>query len=250
MKHVRLACAITLLSAAAVTGTEAPYFGKWKVNAVTGAGINSIEKLPSGYYRFEADGFTYKFKLDGNEYPMPDGGTTSWKAVDDQTWEITNRANGKVTAMFKLTVSGDELTSSVTVPQEDGKSITTTGTFKRISGGPGVPGRWKPTKVDASEVWLSLTPDGTDGLKMGAPNSLCVAKFDGKPYPMSGPGDAPKQTMAFRKRGPSSFEALTYIDGKLFFTDVYSVSVDGKVLTDIGTPAATKKPSKTIFDRQ
>ena len=92
--------------------------------------------------------------------------------------------------------------------------------------------------------------DGADGLKLVQPNSLCVAKFDGKPYPMTGATDGSKSTMSFRKTGAASFEAVTYIDGKLYFKDVYKVSADGKVLTDIGTPEATKKADTIILVRQ
>lgn len=252
MKILTLACTVTLLSAAALAAADAPYFGKWKVNSAKSqfTGMASIEKLPSGDYHFDQDGFAYNFKPDGNQYPEPDGGTASWKMVDENNWEVILRANGMVTATVKLTASANTLTSSTSIPQADGKTLTQSGTAKRISGGPGVLGKWRATKAAADDLWLEVTPDGSDGLKLAQPNSLCVAKFDGKPYPMSGPGDPPKQTMSFRKRGPSSFEALTYIDGKLFFTDVFSVSADGKVLTDLGTPASTKRPSKVIFDRQ
>jgi hypothetical protein len=252
MKHVRLACLLIFVSAAIANAADAPYFGKWKVNSAKSE-VNdtaTIEKLPSGEYRFEDQGFTYKFQLDGKEYPMPDGGTTSWKAINDTTWEATNRANGKVSAKFKITLSGDTITSAATIPQADGKELAQSATLKRVSGGPGFLGKWKAVKFDADSFWLELTPDEPDGLKLAAPNSLCVAKFDGKPYHMSGPTDPPKQTMAFRKKGAAGFEAITYLDGKIYFTDVYTVSADGKVLTDIGTAAATKKPVKSIFDRE
>jgi hypothetical protein len=252
MRHARVVCVLTLALAGIAAAADAPYFGKWKVNSAKTqvTGMAAIEKQPSGDYRFDQDGFIYNFKPDGKEYPMPDGGAASWKMVDDNNWEVTMRANGKVTATVKLTASGDTLTSAVTIPQADGKTLTESGTSKRISGGPGVLGKWRATKTDADDIWLEVTPEGADGLRMAQPNSLCVAQFDGKPFPMSGPGDPPKQTMAFRRKGPASFEALTYVDGKLFFTDVFSVSADGKVLTDIGTPVATKKPAKVIFDRQ
>jgi len=252
MKNVRLATLLTLVAVATAVATDAPYFGKWKVNSSKSQvdQVVTIEKQPSGDFRFENSGFAYTFQLDGKEYPMPDGGTTSWKAVSDDTWEVTNRANGKVSQRGRLTLKGDTIAFVATVPQADGKDITQTDTLKRLSGGPGFVGKWKPTKQDVGEFWIELTPDGADGLKLAAPNSLCVAKFDGKPYPMSGSGDGSKQTMSFRKTGPASFEAITYLDGKIYFKDVYSVSADGKVLTDTSTPVATKKSVKTILDRQ
>ncbi len=243
---------LSLVAVSTAVAADAPYFGKWKVNS-SKSEVNqfiTIEKQPSGDFRFDSSGFIYTFQLDGKEYPAPDGSTVLFKAVSDSVWDVTSHANGKVSGRAKLTLNGDTMSVTSTIPQANGKEIAQSETFKRVAGGPGFVGKWKPTKLDAGDFWIELTPDGADGLKMAAPNSLCVAKFDGKPYPMSGSGDGAKQTMSFRKTGPASFRAVTYLDGKVFFTDVYSVSADGKVLTDTGTPAATKKPVKTILDRE
>jgi hypothetical protein len=243
---------LTLVAVSTLVAADAPYFGKWKVNSSKSQANEMItfEKLPTGDFRYENSGFAYTFKLDGNEYPTPDGGTASWKASGDNVWDGSFRTNGKVGSTVKQTLSGDTIAVAVTIPQADGKEIAQSETLKRVSGGPGFLGKWKPTKVNAGDFWIELMPDGVDGLKVAAPNSLCAAKFDGKPYPMSGSGDGAKATMSFSKKGPASIEAITYIDGKAFATDVYTVSGNGKVLTDISTPVATKKSDKIIFDRQ
>jgi hypothetical protein len=253
MRRYTRAWALAFLSAAVVSAADAPYFGKWKVDASKSKvqGTASIEKLPSGEYKYDGSGFVYRFNLDGKEYPMPDGGTTSWKATNDTTWEVVNRANGKISGKFTLTLNGANAMSATTViPQADGKDITQTSALKRLSGGPGFVGKWQTMHFDVADEWLEITPDGADGLKLAQPNSLCMAKFDGKQYPMTGATDGSKSTMSFRKTGAASFEAITYIDGKPFFKDVYKVSADGKVLTDIGTPEATKKPDTIILVRQ
>jgi hypothetical protein len=250
--RVRLVFLLTLISAVVSTAADAPYIGKWKVNSSKSqlTDIVTIEKLPSGEMRFEESGFTYTFKADGKEYPTPDGGTATWKAVSADKWEVTNRANGKVSATITLSVSGDTLSSMAMIPQADGKDIMTTATLKRTSGGPGLAGKWQGTQADAGSSWLEVAPNGADGITLKAPNSMCAAKFDGKPYPMTGSGDGPKQTMSFHKAGPASFETTTFLNGKPFFNDVYVASADGKMLTDTGTPVSTKKPLKVVYDRQ
>jgi hypothetical protein len=253
MRRSSMASALVFLSVAVVSAADAPYFGKWRVDASKSKvqDTTSIEKLPSGEYKFDGSGFVYTFKPDGKEYPMPDGGTTSWKATNDTKWEVVNRANGRISAKFTLTLNGaDSLSSTTVIPQANEKDITQTATFKRLSGGPGFVGKWQNTHFDVADLWLEITADGADGLKLAQPNSLCVAKFDGKPYPMTGATDGSKSTMSFRKAGAASFEAITYIDGKPYFKDVYKVSADGKVLTDIGTPEATKKADTIILVRQ
>jgi len=252
MMRVRLVFLLTLISAVISAAADAPYIGKWKVNSSKSqlTDVVTIEKLPSGEMRFEESGFAYTFKLDGKEYPTPDGGTASWKAVSADKWEVTNRANGKVNATITLSLSGDTLSSMAMIPQSDGKDIMTTSTSKRISGGPGMVGKWQGKQADAGSLWLEVALNGADGITLKAPNSMCAAKFDGKPYPMTGSGDGPKQTMSFHKTGPASFETETFLDGKPFFKDVYVASADGKILTDTGTPESTKKPLKVVFDRQ
>ena len=44
-------------------------------------------------------------------------------------------------------------------------------------------------------------------------------------------------TFAFRKINDSSFEVTAKLDGKPMYVDVYTVSADGKTLTDAGTPS-------------
>ena len=68
--------------------------------------------------KLTADGQSYTFKTDGKEYPTPWGNSAAWKALDANTWEVTNKANAKVvgTATLKLAADGKTLTV-------DGKNI-------------------------------------------------------------------------------------------------------------------------------
>jgi hypothetical protein len=76
-----------LAIALVVTGTlpgDAPYMGKWKLNPAKSelAGDTmTIENVAGGMVQFSSQGFTYKYKLDGKEYPLPDGGTMTWTAA-------------------------------------------------------------------------------------------------------------------------------------------------------------------------
>jgi hypothetical protein len=55
----------------------------------------------------------------------------------------------------------------------------------------------------------------------------------------------------FRKISDRSFEVTTKLDGKPMYVEVYTVSADGKTLTDEGTPVnAKQEPFKMVFDRQ
>src|SRR5215470_4926680 len=113
MRTVPAVVAVMVVCTGVAFAADAPYLGKWRMNVaksdVTGQTL-TIEKTASGMMRYESGGFVYEFKTDGKEYPMPDGGTTSWKAVDAKTWDVTNRRNGKVTANYRLVLEADTMT--------------------------------------------------------------------------------------------------------------------------------------------
>jgi hypothetical protein len=76
-------------------------------------------------------------------------------------------------------------------------------------------------------------------------------QFDSKDNPGIGIMAGSKTTVACRKISDSSFEVTTKIDGKAMYVEVYSVSTDGKTLTDNGTPVAAKSEAfKMVFDKQ
>jgi len=63
-------------------------------------------------------------------------------------------------------------------------------------------------------------------------------------------GQTSKFTNAFAKTGPNTIKITTKLNGKLFYVDVYTLSADGKTLTDDGTATATNENTKSVFDRQ
>ena len=92
--EVSLAVAL-MVAAAGVSSAQAPSFtGTWKLNPARSklAGQTvTIERTASGLLHFDSQGFAYDFDLTGKPFPLPDGGTTEWRAVNATTWEVTNR---------------------------------------------------------------------------------------------------------------------------------------------------------------
>ena len=242
--------AVALLSAA-----DPAYVGKWKFNAsksvLTGE-TATIENTSDGMMQFQSQGFTYKFKLDGKEYPSPDGSTTAWKAVSADSWDVTFRRNGKVTVTYGLTAKGDTMLSKVSQKKPDGGSIDVEATFTRVSGGPGLLGKWRSTEVKLPATLLQLTTNGTDGLTVKDDGGLLLnGKFDGKDYPGGGSMAGSKYTFSFRKIGERSFEMTTKLAGKPYWVDTYTVSPDGKTLIDNSVPVNAKDEKITlVYDRQ
>jgi hypothetical protein len=255
MRTASVVAGVIVVCAGVAIAADAPYLGKWRMSVtksdVTGQTL-TIEKTASGMMRYESGGFVYEFKTDGKEYPMPDGGTTAWKAVDAKTWDVTNRRNGKVTANYRLVLDADTMTFQSALSKADGGTLTESGKATRMSGGPGFAGKWKISAAKPAVTTMDITANGTDGVTIQMPEqgAISKAKFDGKDYPLTGTLVGNATTYALKATGPRSFEITEKLNGKPLYIDKISVSDDGKTLTLVGTPTSANEPVKLIYDRQ
>jgi len=255
MKTVMRFVLSAALCVVAVSAADPAYVGKWKLNtaktSVTGDTV-TIENAAGGMMKFNSQGYEYTFKTDGKEYPMPDGGTTSWKATSADVWDVTNHMKGKVSSTYHLVVKGDVLSVSGKSMKPDGGSMDFTSSYKRMAGGPGFLGKWMSTEVKMPASMLEITASGANGIAMkGDTGPIASGQFDGKDNPALGMMAGSKMTFAFRKINANSFEMTAKLDGKPMYVDVYSVSADGKTLTDDGTPSNAKQEKyKVVFDKQ
>jgi hypothetical protein len=248
---------LCVLAAAALVAADLPYAGKWKMNLAKSdlAGTTvTYEKLPSGEWQSTADGQPYKFKMDGKDYSDGLGNTAAWKAIDANTWQTTWKLNGKVLTTDTLKVGADgTLVETTKGTRPNAEAIEDTTTFQRVSGGPGLAGKWKTKNVKpSSPSVMELVPSGSDGLTFKEPaNGLtCDAKLDGKDYPCTGPTLAPGWTVTMAKAGERSLDLMVKKDGKPFFKINYTVAADGKSLTEIGGATSTDEKVKIVYDRQ
>ena len=115
----------------------APDFGPARftvaVDGFAGAWDNVNETIESSYVlqvkSYEGDGLslidpsqneTKNVRFDGKEYPRvapheAPGSTSSIRRVDERTLEMTDKANGKVTATEEIQLSSDHKTLTMTV---------------------------------------------------------------------------------------------------------------------------------------
>ena len=233
-----------------------PYAGKWKINPAKSqfAGTTTtFEQTGPGEMQMTAEGQSYKFKLDGKEYPAIYGSKAVWKQIDPNTWQSTYTINGKVYSVdtTKLSADGKSLTV-VSKMEMGGKTSENTIAMERASGGPGLVGKWKTTKVkmDSPET-MELVAEG-DGLTLhfAEMQASCKTKFDGKDYGCTGSLMPSGFTMALKKTGDRSFDMTEKMNGKLIYTATYGLSPDGKTLILDAVPAGTTEKMKIVYDRQ
>jgi hypothetical protein len=242
----------------ALTAADPPYIGKWKMNpAKSDFGETTItyEQLPSGEMQSTQAGASYKFKPDGKEYPATFGSTATWKTLGANSWETTWKLNGKVLVTDTLTLSADgkSMTINSKGKKPNGEMLDDTVVAERVSGTSGLAGKWKTKNVkSAAPSVLELASSGADGVifKIVDMDLTCNGKFDGKDHPCSGPTLGPGWTASFANAGPRGLNMEVKNNGKSFFKLSYSVSPDGKTLTESGTATVADEKTKVVYDKQ
>lgn len=251
-------CLVALLMATGLAAAENPLAGTWKLNPAkskfTGDTMK-FERTSSGEIHWSGAGLAYTFKIDGKEYPGPVGGLLAWKQVDDHTWETTYKLKGTLTNTDTSKVSSDGKTMTITSrgTKPNGESFEDTSVYTRMSGDSGLFGTWKSKEVKISSPGaMKFTPSGDDGMVWEIVDfkGTCNAKFDGKDYPCTGPTVPAGFTMALKRTGPRSFEWTDKQNGKPLFRGTYTVSPDGRTLTDVARPVAVNEPYTAVYERQ
>ena len=242
------------LSAAA----DAPYAGKWKMNvAKSNFGDTTVtyEQMAGGEMKTTMDGQSYTFKTDGKDNMTPWGMTIAWKSVGPKTWETTERTKGKVTATstVKLSADGNTLALDMKRVKADGGTSNDSMTLQRVSGGPGLAGKWKTKNLNTSSPQtLTLTQKGSDGLtlSLGNENSVCDAKFDGKGHPATGPLWPSGWTCVIARNGAAGIDVTWQKDGKDMYKSTLAASADGKTLTENGSAVGVSEKFTVVYDKQ
>ena len=248
----------TVAATTALAAQDLPYAGKWKMNpAKSDFGQTTItyEQTPSGEMKATAAGQTYTFRMDGKAYPAIFGAEAAWTSLGPTSWQTIWTLKGKVLSTDTLTLSpdGNTLTVHTKGTKPNGEAIDDTVVAERVSGGPGLTGKWKTKNVkSASPNVLEIAPSGADGLmfKIVDMELSCDAKFDGKDHPCTGPTLGPGWTIALTKQGAHGLDMTVKNNGKALFKTSYTVSADGKTLTEHGTATGTNEKIIVVYDRQ
>ena len=249
-----LSCLLVVaLSGNVRAATDAAYFGTWKFNpskSDLGPIEMTVTRAADEYQLTDHERKSYKFKTDGKGYPDPYGASVTWREVKSTEWEAKYAMNGKQVGVehYVLSADGKTLDMKGTL-QTDKGPVEQTATYRRVADGSGLIGRWSGGKLQLSPFTLEIAPNGGDGLIFRIQGVFeSRAKFDGKPYPVTGPMAQPKSTATFTRVDPRSFKT-TQVDPSGTLTATVTVSADGKTLTEAGQLESGTKRT-WVFDRQ
>jgi hypothetical protein len=243
------------VSASALAAADAPYIGTWKANMAKSdfAGTTlTFEKLSTGEWHATADGISYKFRMDGKDYSDNLGDTAAWKAIDSYTWQTAWKVNGRFAYTDTLRIgAGGVLTISSKGTKPNGEPIDQTLTSQRVSGGPGLAGTWKSKAIqdNAPQVIQFIATAGHGLVFKNNYGVECAGKTDGTDQTCKGPLTPAGWTSVVTIAGGHLTSTLKK-DGKPLYRYEYTVSADGKTLTQVGASLATNEKIKVVFDRQ
>lgn len=253
-----LVVAIVMLIATSAALAENSWVGKWKLDPsqskLTGDTIH-FASAPGGEVSYTAEGHTSKFKLDGQPYKSWSGAETTWKKVDDNTYESHATRNGADLGTTTWTISPDGKSLKVegkgTNP--DGSSFDDTADYTRVAGKSGLTGSWKSTKANMNEDrTFEMAADGDHGMTWTIPEMKATVslKMDSKDYPAEGPTVPKGITLALTPVSSTSFKMMEKMNGMPLWHGTYTLSDDGKKMTVVGSPAKTNEPTTEVYLKQ
>ena len=175
---------------------ENPWVGTWKLDIskskFTGDTF-TYSKLPNGMMHY-SDGaeVSWDFGIDGKPYKAFGDSTVTWTKSGEAAWDNVVHQSGKELARSHKTLSpdGKTLTSVNTEIRPDGTTSKTTVVCTRVSGGGGLEGKWRNTKmtISAPDVYVaSVHAEGTMKWESPAYHSSFEGKTDGSDIAYTGP---------------------------------------------------------------
>lgn len=230
---------LSLFPAAAFAVT--PFDGTWKLrlDSMQFSGKPTEQVILNGSYTRKTCVPPLTIKADGKDQATPVHNTRDHLAVrvvNPTTVEYTQKVGGKVigTSTDTVAADGDRLTTAFKDYSGD-KPVEGSSTSKRV--GPAPPGAhaasgaWiqdsVPSVTEAARIIVVQSSD--NGMKWTSNGLVTDAKFDGKQYAVK--NDPSRTLVALKKINDRQFEERGTSEGKLQYVTTWTVSADGKTLT-------------------
>jgi|HubBroStandDraft_1064217.scaffolds.fasta_scaffold200410_1 hypothetical protein len=256
MKKMTVVMLLIPITALAAT----PFDGTWKANldSLQFSGKPNVEEIKDGMYTCSSCVPSFTVKADGTDQPTPVHNLRDHiavKVVSPTTVEYTEKKDGKITSVSRNTVSadGNKLTGVFTNYSTD-KPVKGKFTEKRVgpaaAGAHAVSGAWMQESVpEISEAARIVVLQSTDnGLKMTSNGQVTDAKFDGKEYATQ--NDRDHTLVTLKKLSDRQLEERDKREGEIFDIVTWTVSADGKTMTNVDEDPRHGTKSSITYDKQ
>jgi hypothetical protein len=248
-----------MLVACLVTGrlwaATDPFVGDWKFNPSKSQFIDvmKVESLGGNKYAFDFGGGPERIAVDGTDQQAVQETMLSVTVEGPDKWKVVRKKNGRMmlTATWNLSPDGNTLIDEYTEFQPNGSPSTVNYRYQRTSAGKGFAGSWESTIPLTSSFVLQIRPYERNGLSfVRSPQDTRNLKFDGKDYPVQGPGVAEGSTSSARRVDERTLEITDKVNGTITRTERRELSADLKTLTRTTRPVHQRDPNIFVFAKQ
>jgi hypothetical protein len=210
-----------------------PWDGSWKADPsslqYTGPTF-SVAGSSEGFTTTRGGTTSPKVVCDGKPQTTPDGMLTCTKSGKEYAIELTKDGKKVRSTMISISADGKTRTSKTERYPSDRKPFTTTVTSERVSGGPGMDGVWKETKVVQSQdqgiLTIKVSGDSI-AFKETDTDTPVNCKLDGSETKVGELG-----TMSVKLADPHTLKVTYSSDGKVRRENTFVLSEDGKMITE------------------
>jgi hypothetical protein len=251
-------CLLFTLAMGSTGLAQSPFAGTWKINeelSQMAGDTMSFGPAAEDAIEYTGGGIKYSFRVDGKNYRMPSGDIAIWRESGPDGWTTEYRkTDGKLLSSdtWKVSEDGKTLTLTSTGVKANGDLYTDTETYERTKGSQGLLGSWKGTSVKLSSPnVLVIQEAGLDSLifRIPAMKAMAKANFDGREVAVEGPDVPAGLRLSISRKGPYSFHLVQKLNGTVIQTADYSVSNEGKTLTEVGG-APGDPPASIVWEKQ
>jgi hypothetical protein len=229
-----------------------PWNGSWKV-------------VPKSFFyeaatfsiATDAKGFTVTTNGVASPEVVCDGKPHTNAAGNDATcvktatgYTVTASKGGKTLSKNHVSVAGTTMTRKIDYTPEGEAPYSMGFVAKRVSGGPGVAGEWKPTSFSESQdtgvLGIQVTGDSVAFKETDSPTPV-VCKLDGTPTKVPALGG----TMAVKVVDPHTLKVFYADDhGTVRRENTFALSLDGKSISETDfTPAPGAAAMTLLFHK-
>jgi hypothetical protein len=221
-----------------------PFVGDWKLNPSRSkvTDLMKVQSVNGNTYAFDFGGGGETIVTDGTDQPG-NSGTTLAVTEEPDGWKVVRKKNGStfISALWKLSQDGNTLSDDYTEFAQDGQvAVHAHYLYHRTAEGRGFAGAWEGTIAmeNSQSSMLQIRSYGADGLSFNYLSAQLTRnlKFDGKDYPVVGPGAAESSTTAARWVDNHTLELTDKSHGKITRTYQIELSRDRRTVTQTAHP--------------
>lgn len=258
MKMITALLPLIAISMCSAALASSPFDGTWTLNIERShvpAATLSWEDSGNGRLRFTNLNFSYTFKPDGREFTTPVGLQQTVEKISDSLYRVVTKRNGSVltTETWSLSSGGNTLIMESRGTQPNGQPSDIRQTYIRTSGGTGLVGKWKGTwKIRLPQNTLTIQAADKGGviLTLSANKWTIHGKWDGRAYPVRGPGLPGGFTATLSQSGTGPFKLVYKAAATVVEIDRFRLVNNGTSMVENGTSGRGQALFVDLWDKR